>query len=100
MKKIISMLLVCVMAMSLFAGCGGSAKKEETKPEAKEAEKQSVEVKNEESVALGEPVPASSDASGDVTIWYYWETAGHQEALDHIIQEFNGQQSNIKVQAK
>jgi multiple sugar transport system substrate-binding protein len=39
-------------------------------------------------------------ASGDVEIWYYWETEGHQKALSHIIEEFNASQSAIKVSAK
>ncbi len=42
----------------------------------------------------------AEEASGDVTIWYYWETAGHQEALNHIIEEFNGSQEGITVEAK
>ena len=96
-KKLLATVLSAVMVISMMAGCGaaqteqsgvqGASRETETKTEAvteKEAD----------------PVPASDEASGDVTIWYYWETAGHQEALDHIIQEFNNQQSNIKVQAK
>ncbi|MBO7710955.1 MAG: extracellular solute-binding protein [Lachnospiraceae bacterium] len=42
----------------------------------------------------------AEEASGDVTIWYYWETVGHQEALAHIIDEFNGSQEGITVEAK
>ena len=42
----------------------------------------------------------AEEASGDVTIWYYWETEGHQKALNHIIEEFNGSQDSITVQAK
>ncbi|MBP5358217.1 MAG: extracellular solute-binding protein [Treponema sp.] len=44
--------------------------------------------------------PAANGPSGDVVIWYYWETIGHQKALDHIITEFNNKQSAIKVSAK
>ena len=42
----------------------------------------------------------AGEASGDVTIWYYWETEGHQKALNHIIEEFNGSQEDITVEAK
>ncbi len=45
-------------------------------------------------------VAAAEAASGDVEIWYYWETEGHQKALNHIIEEFNASQSGIKVSAK
>ena len=48
---------------------------------------------------LGGAVHAE-EASGDVTIWYYWETEGHQKALSHIIEEFNGSQDGITVEAK
>ena len=48
---------------------------------------------------LGGAVHAG-EASGDVTIWYYWETEGHQKALNHIIEEFNGSQEDITVEAK
>ena len=42
----------------------------------------------------------AEEASGDVTIWYYWETEGHQKALNHIIEEFNSSQEGITVEAK
>ena len=42
----------------------------------------------------------AEEASGDVTIWYYWETEGHQKALNHIIEEFHGSQDSITVEAK
>ena len=42
----------------------------------------------------------AEEASGDVTIWYYWETEGHQKALNHIIEEFNSSQDDITVEAK
>ena len=48
---------------------------------------------------LGGAVHAE-EASGDVTIWYYWETEGHQKALNHIIEEFNGSRDGITVEAK
>ncbi len=48
---------------------------------------------------LGGAVQAE-EAGGNVTIWYYWETEGHQAALNHIIEEFNGSQDDITVEAK
>lgn len=96
-KKLLATVLSAVMVVSMTVGCGaadtadsgvkGAARESETKTETTTAKE-------------ADPVPASDDAAGDVTIWYYWETAGHQESLDHIIQEFNNQQDKIKVQAK
>ncbi|MBE5915326.1 MAG: ABC transporter substrate-binding protein [Pseudobutyrivibrio ruminis] len=74
-------LLAASMSLSLVAvGCGSTA---------------STTTVEDEAVAS-----TGTEASGDVTIWYYWETEGHQEALNHIIEEFNGQQDDITVEAK
>ena len=99
-KKVIATLVSAMMLATVLAGCGAATAAPAApaaEPEAKEETTEVAEVKTD---AAEEAVPASDDASGDVTIWYYWETVGHQEALDHIIQEFNGQQDKIKVQAK
>ena len=75
MKRFVMVLMVA----SLLFGAFANGKKDGTKTAA--------------SAASGTP-------SGDVVIWYYWETIGHQKALDHIITEFNKKQSAIKVSAK
>jgi len=36
----------------------------------------------------------------DVTIWYYWETEGHQVALDKVIEDYNNSQDTYEVTAK
>ncbi|MBR6003304.1 MAG: extracellular solute-binding protein, partial [Lachnospiraceae bacterium] len=95
-KKLLATLLSGLMVVSLMAGCG-SAK---TATPASEPAKESEPAQTTATTETKEVVAAADDASGDVTIWYYWETAGHQESLDHIIQEFNNQQDKIKVQAK
>ena len=74
MKRFVMVLMVVCLLFGAFAG----GKKENAKTTA----------------------PAVSGPSGDVVIWYYWETVGHQKALDHIITEFNNKQSAIKVSAK
>ena len=94
MKKVLATLLAGALAASMLIGCGASASTDSSAA-APAAEPQAQETATEAS----EPVAAADDAAGDVTIWYYWETAGHQEALNHIIQEFNGQQDKITVQA-
>jgi ABC-type sugar transport system, periplasmic component len=75
MKRFVMVLMVVSLLFCAFAG----GKKEGTKTTT--------------SAVAGSP-------SGDVVIWYYWETIGHQKALDHIITEFNKKQSAIKVSAK
>ncbi|MCR4938620.1 MAG: ABC transporter substrate-binding protein [Treponemataceae bacterium] len=74
MKRFVMVLMVVSFLFSAFAG----GKKESAETSA----------------------PAANGPSGDVVIWYYWETVGHQKSLDHIITEFNKKQDAIKVSAK
>ncbi|MCR5221588.1 MAG: extracellular solute-binding protein, partial [Lachnospiraceae bacterium] len=97
-KRVLATLISAMMLTAALAGCGASAGTPAPAPAAEDAELPAAATTEE--AAPVEEAAASEGAAGDVTIWYYWETAGHQEALDHIIQEFNGQQDQVKVQAK
>ena len=91
-KKIVSLLMVMAMSVTMLAGCG--AKEEAAEAPAAEAAVEEAAPVAEDSA---DAAPAAKEA---VTIWYYWETEGHQKALDHIIQEFNSSQSDVTVEAK
>ncbi len=82
LKKLLSMGLVAMMAMGILAGCGGSSEDTET---TEGGETQETEAEGE---------------TQDVTIWYYWETEGHQVALDKVIQDYNDSQDDYEVTAK
>lgn len=41
-----------------------------------------------------------TETAKDVTIWYYWETEGHQVALDKVIEDYNNSQDTYEVTAK
>ncbi len=73
LKKVLALGLAAVMAIGVLTGCGASddAKEEETGSSAK-----------------------------SVTIWYYWETEGHQVALDKVIKDYNASQDTYEVTAK
>lgn len=43
-------------------------------------------------------IPAG--AAEDVTLWYYWETEGHQKALNEMIETYNAGQDAYSVTAK
>lgn len=93
-KKILSMLMTVCMTGMILAGCGsGSDQKVAT--DAPQAETSVTESQAEPAAEVSE-----TSAEGNVTIWYYWETEGHQEALNHIIDEFNSSQSGLTVEAK
>jgi len=96
-KKVIALLTTLTMVGTMLAGCGAKA------PEAAaEAAPAPAPVENASEVAAAAEVAEveATEATGEVTIWYYWETEGHQKALDHIIQAYNDQQNQVKVQAK
>lgn len=85
-KKAVASIMPAVLALGLMAGCGNS--KPEDGSTSKTADSGSSET------------GASSSADKDVTIWYYWETEGHQKALDKVIQDYNSSQSDYDVTAK
>lgn len=92
-KKLLSMLLCTAMAVGLLAGCGSKAPENSVAAEATK--------KAEGTESNGAAPTQAPDAGGEVEIWYYWETEGHQKALDHIIQEFNSSNTDgITVEAK
>lgn len=97
-KRFLSMFMTVCMTGMILAGCGsGSEQGAADAPQAdtgaavSEAEPET----DEPAAAAGE-----TSAEGNVTIWYYWETEGHQEALNHIIDEFNSSNSGVTVEAK
>lgn len=76
-KKVVSALLCAALVASLLAGCGSSETTQETDQEtAGEAQAEKVE------------------------IWYYWETEGHQIALNKIIEDYNASQDQYEVEAE
>lgn len=92
-RKAAALFAATVMAAGTIAGCGnpdsttsssGTGKQEKSTSEAKSASSEK----------------SSEKEAEDVTIWYYWETEGHQKALDKVIQDYNTSQTDIKVTAK
>lgn len=97
-KKVLSSLLTICMVASLLAGCGS----QQTAVGAESTQDTAVTEKETDAkeTTTQEANVDASEASGDVTIWYYWETEGHQKALSHIVDEFNSSQDAITVEAK
>ena len=100
------------MTTGLLAGCGGSdGKTESAATDAAGTETAADAAKTEDDAAKDDAADAdteekdaaASSAAGTgeaVTIWYYWETEGHQVALDQVIQDYNGSQDQYEVTAK
>lgn len=96
MKKLATAILTAAMLTAAVTGCSSGSGTVTTAGSEAAATKEEAAPAGTETAAETE----GSQAAGDVTIWYYWETEGHQKALNHIIEEFNGSQSDVKVEAK
>ena len=92
MKRLVALLMTACLVGTMLVGCG---QKEEATSKSDVETKEEVVEKTE-----SEETASATAAGGNVTIWYYWETEGHQKALNHIIQEFNSSQSDVTVEAK
>ncbi len=101
MKKRIFATLISTMLLAVtLTGCNAGSAASATEGEGATVTETPKAEKTESAAPAAAATESAGEASGDVTIWYYWETPGHQEALDHIIQEFNSQQDKVSVQAK
>ncbi len=77
-KKLAAAGLAAAMMTGMLAGCGSSGESDDTSGS-----------------------DSGTEASAeDVTIWYYWETEGHQVALDKVIEDYNNSQDTYEVTAK
>lgn len=94
-KKLAAVSMAAVMAMTVLAGCGSKSGSTETSAAAAGKETKAA-ASADTTAAAGD----SGEAAEDVTIWYYWETEGHQKALDKVIKDYNASQKEYAVTAK
>lgn len=102
LKKVASVFMAAMLSVGLLAGCGGGAGKEENKDTGSASSGETAGTDDKQDTGEAENAESSEGASGgqEVTIWYYWETEGHQKALDKVITDYNASQSDITVTAK
>lgn len=96
-KKIIALFAVLAMTAGLLAGCGTPKETGESNPAPSD---DGNSPKAEDPADTGEEGAPSAGEKQAVTIWYYWETEGHQVALDQVIQDYNSSQEQYEVTAK
>ena len=91
MKKLIALLLSLMMCLGLFTGCGGD---DTTVTDG---------TANNDASTEDTATDAGGESTGEaqeVELWYYWETEGHQIALQGAIDDYNASQSVYSVVAK
>lgn len=88
MKKIIAMLLALAMSATMLAACS-SNETTVTDP--------AQDSTTADTTDTSDPAPAETQ---DVELWYYWETEGHQVALQAAIDDYNASQDAYAVTAK
>lgn len=93
-KRVTAALMTLMLSASLLSGCGNTEKAGTTEGASSDA------AKADTKETAGESAKAESGETKDVTIWYYWETEGHQKALDKVISDYNASQDTYEVSAK
>ncbi len=88
MKKLLSLLLVSILAITLLAGCGVGA------------DKNTVDETTAKTTTKSESKTETPKEKTNITLWYYWETKGHQETLAGIMKGFNESQGEVEVTAE
>lgn len=78
-KRTVALFLSAMMSLGIMTGCGGT------------------EVSDGGSAADGSTGGSNSQ---EVELWYYWETEGHQVALQGAIDDFNASQDDYTMVAK
>ncbi|MCI9081740.1 MAG: extracellular solute-binding protein [Lachnospiraceae bacterium] len=100
LKKVVSVFMAAMLSVGLLAGCGGDAGKEDKKDTSESTASNETAGEDESQDAGEDESSEGSSGAEEVTIWYYWETEGHQKALDKVITDYNASQSDITVTAK
>lgn len=94
MKKFIALLLSLLMCLGMFAGCG--SKDTTVTDGTANTDAAAEDTANTDSQEGGE----TSGETQEVELWYYWETEGHQVALQAAIDDYNASQTDYSVVAK
>lgn len=89
MKKIIAMLLALAMSATMLAACSSN--------ETTVTDPAQDSTTTDTSSTAGDETSAETQ---EVELWYYWETEGHQVALQAAIDDYNASQSAYAVTAK
>lgn len=100
MKKILSMMLVLVMTVSLFAGCTSETPtKEENKTDNKvETEnKEQNKKQNEESKAKESENKASGELEGEITFWHSFTQGQRLEVIQKAADKFMTENPKVKI---
>ena len=100
-KTIAALLTAIAITAGVLAGCGSSGDMGATDTAGSDTGVTAQETPaSDNTEADNSEQPAPTGDAEAVTIWYYWETEGHQVALDQVIQDYNASQEQYEVTAK
>lgn len=89
MKRVVAFLLVSMLVIGIFTGCGSS-----NGTASSSTGQQSSGGSAVSEVSSSTAAPAEK---AKVTLWYYWENKDHQQILTDIIKQYNASQNEIEV---
>lgn len=89
MKRVIAFLLVSMLVIGIFTGCGSS-----NGTASSSTGQQSSGGSAVSEVSSSTAAPAEK---AKVTLWYYWENKDHQQILTDIIKQYNASQNEVEV---
>lgn len=92
LKKLTALFTAALLVAGTLTACGNTGEKTNANNQA--------QTENNSGSTGAAGAKETAAAAQAVTIWYYWETEGHQVALDEVITKFNSQQSEYAVNAK
>lgn len=89
MKRVIAFLLVSMLVIGIFTGCGSS---NGTASSSMGQQSSGGSAVSEVSSSTAAPAEKAK-----VTLWYYWENKDHQQILTDIIKQYNASQNEVEV---
>lgn len=95
LRKLFAALLAAVFCVGVLAGCRIDAGKE-TESGAPSGETGSIGGRQ----ATGYGRDSADDGRQEVSLWYYWETESHQQAIDKVIRDYNASQDEVTVETR
>lgn len=95
LRKMSAVLLLMVFLAGVLTGCMVNLEKETEQGTLCGETESNADRKN-----TGYGREDKDDGRQEVSLWYYWETESHQQAIDKVIRDYNSSQNEIIVETR